>query len=1130
MEPFYMNENRYSYRVGYWKPPTTADYEAESPETEFERLVQTLFMEGQTYLNREEYLLALSAFRELMALILRTANPQMPVDPNQTPWVIYPMDVALVNTLTTKAAEILQKTPVTAYKFPPSLMSEQSVLPESVEEKLKPAFQQGLQITSHHLVVNARLEAAFTAVEQENYKLAQQHYAIALEKTPEVDLVLRASLLHDMAILAEKSDDRNKAQELAQRSVQTFKEAKLLTAQVQALDTLTGILRRAGKEDLATKQAKIAFQIRKKNNISPVIGNRLATLSGKALARPIQTATLGATQPLRVESITLDITQAAALATGLKATPDSTIDAPTLMAMKFVQQETITKVMNIQGAATTVTIKLDGNAAANVKGFLQTLRDTNDWHLIADFWKTGIQMVAYLPHMYFFVIPMCIGDCLAGMGDLLQAADQYSSVLPYPFINKNYEIVKLWTRLAQVYLDMGDKAYREAKDDIKAFGPARTAYENIAFSDNTLNTNSPLYQDAKFAAIKTRVTDFLAAPDPVAHDDNPAIMVIVLGAINKLQQINAELNFFGLPLDSPPPFSFEYMQNTARYFAQQASQIEQHYIQYMDKAEDEEFQLMQLGQQLAVATLSEELEQRGIAEANAGVAVATSAKTYAETQLKGAQDSKELFDAQKDHIVNVEKAYAWNSVGDNEELQQNVYDRVTTSNTLQSDKLQDEIESAWDYYNMATEQVEKENKRKEIADMRLTIAQYQKKHAQDSYNFLSTQEFGVYCWIALAWQAKYLNQRYLDMATQIALLMERAYNAETERNVHIIRSNYSLTETNNLMRADQLLVDIDSFTYDYITTVRTKKIPVKQIISLASSYPMTFYQLKTTGRCFFQTELADFDRMHPGMYLCKLRNVELVFVGLGDITSLAGSLRNVGVSRFRSENGDVFKRLYPSSVMALSQYDIRQDALSFRFNPNELRLFENNGIDTLWQLDLPFNANDFDYEDILDIQMVIYFDGFFSPSLEKTIVATLPVSGTAGRGFSMRLSFFDELYYLKNKGEGVLRFDESMFPHSQMNLKRTAVKLKALGKPEIISGLTIRLTSVNHGSEIVLKADAKGEVTGEQVNILLGESMIDQWTLHVTAADNLALVNNGIVNLNGLDDIQVFFEFSFDYR
>src|SRR5690606_26621117 len=110
---------------------------------------------------------------------------------------------------------------------------------------------------------------------------------------------------------------------------------------------------------------------------------------------------------------------------------------------------------------------------------------------------------------------------------------------------------------------------------------------------------------------------------------------------------------------------------------------------------------------------------------------------------------------------------------------------------------------------------------------------------------------------------------------------------------------YEHTASGNLMGADQLLLDIDSFTYDLITTTKTKKIPVKKTISLADSYAMAFQALKTTGRCLFETSLEDFDREHPGFYLAKIRNVELLFVGITGATSIAGTLRNIGVSRFR---------------------------------------------------------------------------------------------------------------------------------------------------------------------------------------------------------------------------------------
>jgi len=74
--------------------------------------------------------------------------------------------------------------------------------------------------------------------------------------------------------------------------------------------------------------------------------------------------------------------------------------------------------------------------------------------------------------------------------------------------------------------------------------------------------------------------------------------------------------------DYAPPFSFEYLQNTARYFAQQAAQIEERYIQFKSQAENEQLRRDQLNQQAEVARQSVVLEQRGVAEAQRGIDVA----------------------------------------------------------------------------------------------------------------------------------------------------------------------------------------------------------------------------------------------------------------------------------------------------------------------------------------------------------------------------------------------------------------------------------------------------------------------------------------------------------------------------
>lgn len=1154
MEPKYMRENRYSYLTTAWRQPLTADYQAETPETAFERKVQQSFLEGQRYLHQEEYGLALDTFRELQALILKTVHPKLPINPWK-PLPFLTIDAAFVDAFVIKAGDVLNKTPAIKYQFPASLIGEQSILPAATQKQLEPAVNSGLQITSFHQTVSEKLTQSLVAVDKSEWTVALKGYEVALESVPQDAIPLRAALLHDMAIFSEKLNNKEIAIKNAELSARLFTEAKLPEGQFQALNTSAKIYARAGQKDKADAALKTAKALSDRFNLDTVVYarqeleivqiDRTAERLPDRLARVSIPPTLSRQiAPAAVQSLSARIGEVPA-------------EALVLMAPEYLNLNTATKSLAIPGETTAAAIALDANATANVRNFHQLLATTVDLDLLTGFYRNPVQMVAYLPHMYFFVVPMAIGDCLMGLGNLSEAEQNYLSVLPYPYINREYEIVKLWTRLAEVCLDMGDAAYRRAKDNVAAFAEAKQLYEKIVQSNNTLNSNSSLYKDAKFAAIKTRITNFLTARNPVAHNDNPVLLIKVMEARTKLNQINAGLNFFGFAPNYLPPFSFEYLQTTARYFAQQASQIEQRYIQYKSTAENETLRREQLDQQAEVARQSVILEQRGVAEAQAGINVANASLNYAETQRSGATDAKNDFNSVRWELLELAEAEAWAGAASADEddeikqtwngnyynsrerrrsqvLQDLAYQRTRISHDLEADKLQRAIDSATAYKGVAQAQLAQAQARKAIAEQRVQIAQLQQRHAEENRDYLDMKEFSSRLWFELARQARKLSQRYLDMATEIAFLMERAYNAETERNIRVIRYDYSRTSSGNLMGADLLLADVDYFTLDRVTTTKHKKAPVKKTISLADAFPMAFQRLKTKGLCFFQTELRDFDREHPGLFLCKLQNVELLFVGIARATSIAGTLRNVGVSKFRLENGSLVTRLYPSDVMPLSQYDIRQDALAFRFNPNDLRLFENNGIDTLWQLSLPLDANDFDFSEILDVQLVLYYDGFFSPSLESSVKAALPKSDTASRAFSMRFMFPDELFYLKSQGDAELVFDAGMFPRNQTKPIRSAVTLKVTGDPTVTAGLTLQLTSQELGSTLTVQTNAKGEINstapGNPLKNLHDRSMFDLWTVKITAEENPTLVKNGVFDLKGILDILIFFEYRFDYR
>ena len=64
-------------------------------------------------------------------------------------------------------------------------------------------------------------------------------------------------------------------------------------------------------------------------------------------------------------------------------------------------------------------------------------------------------LVAYLPYIYFFVLPMSIGDCYESMGNHAAAEQQYRSTLAYPYMNENVEATKVCDAARRVLPRMG---------------------------------------------------------------------------------------------------------------------------------------------------------------------------------------------------------------------------------------------------------------------------------------------------------------------------------------------------------------------------------------------------------------------------------------------------------------------------------------------------------------------------------------------------------------------------------------------------------------------------------------------------------------------------------------------------
>jgi hypothetical protein len=188
----------------------------------------------------------------------------------------------------------------------------------------------------------------------------------------------------------------------------------------------------------------------------------------------------------------------------------------------------------------------------------------------------------------------------------------------------------------------------------------------------------------------------------------------------------------------------------------------------------------------------------------------------------------------------------------------------------------------------------------------------------------------------------------------------------------------------------------------------------------------------------------------------------------------------------------------------------------------ELRLFENNGVATMWELKLPLATNTFDLRQVLDVQLVVYYDGFFDAGLEQEIINALPRNGSASRGLSLRMFAPDELFFLRSQGTAELRITPDLFPFNHTNQRLRSYFIQAQGAN--VGGLQVRIDFANLGSSHTFQLDANGTADGATFPALVNRSLFENWSIRIDRAANPGF------DVSGLTDFTVFVEYDFDYR
>ena len=762
----------------------------------------------------------------------------------------------------------------------------------------------------------------------------------------------------------------------------------------------------------------------------------------------------------------------------------------------------------------------------------------------------------YLTHLYAYVLLVKMGDCYKALGQYANAEKYYIDAAGYSFLNLNVEATALWIRMANNIVAWGDSLYKDENLPAAKAQYAKLITENGQVPATFLYTAKSLKKPSDEA--RNLIQNILVRPLPAA---NWEIAIAVLTALQRLQQISDGLDFYGLALS--PIHTFEYLQSVARSFAQEAIQAESEFINFKSRQELEEAnrrdletakamadseaqgrfelwrsaiedeQAAQKARDLATKRRDDAVVQRNQYAASSWDQIWAQA---ASTALSGGQDAywseiSELAD-KLDHGETIH--------GPGPKLAAaQILSAGRKTRDYELKKMQDTIDELTAAIGVSQDQLDSAKRRAKAAEIAYQAALQRAQLAAQALDAFDHEFFTAESWAKMGDVMRDIAQSFLFRAIRIAKLMERAYNFENDTNLKVIKNEYGFKVGNllsgqdtKLLGGDRLLLDIESFTYAAITSKTRKNSRIKDVISIAATFPAQFEEFRRTGLLSIETDLYEFDRLHPGFYGQRIEAVEVNIIGLlpEGSTGLNGSLSAGGVTAFRKKDGTTGKRVHQVDVMALSDFVLRNDVFLYSAETGVRGLFQGIGLGSTWQLHLPKRSNDFDFNRIFDVQFVFYYTATFDAVLRTNVLAKPPRPGEMSllRNFGLRYDFPDVWYAFYQNGRAEYTLDRARLPMNQQNFKVKTSFFRVVTKPGISpAAITLKVTAPG-GATGSLQTNGNGVVStlAPQLTTLAGGTPIGAWKVEVT--DGASLKDNGVMKFDRVYNVQFGLEYSYE--
>lgn len=322
--------------------------------------------------------------------------------------------------------------------------------------------------------------------------------------------------------------------------------------------------------------------------------------------------------------------------------------------------------------------------------------------------------------------------------------------------------------------------------------------------------------------------------------------------------------------------------------------------------------------------------------------------------------------------------------------------------------------------------------RESIARQEWSNHQKQIKNAKEIENFLTDEKKGkktnkdFYAWMKR--EARGLHAQFFQFAFDVARQAERALQHELgDPHLTFLQFNYA-SGKEGLLAGEKLYLDIRRMEMAYHELNR-REYELTKHASLLQLNPKALLQLRATGRCTVSLPEEMFDMDGPGHYFRRIKSVAISIpcvVGPYSsvnctLTLLKSSIRRSALLQdgsYARENAedDRFSDHF-GSLQAIVTSTAQNDSGVFETNLRDERYlpFEGSGAISEWQLELPSDLRQFNYDTISDVILHLRYTareggGLLRNGAVANLKSRIEESQTVGsvRLFSVRHEFPSE--------------------------------------------------------------------------------------------------------------------------